>query len=298
MPDTTTRQEPRAGIIEVRNPAGTHEIAYVEWGPADAARTVVCVHGLTRNGRDFDWIARALATDMRVVCPDVVGRGRSDWLPIGANEEVAYGYPQYLADVAALIGHLGAERIDWIGTSMGGLIGMMLAAAPDSPVQCLVVNDIGAVVPKAALERIGSYVGKDPRFADIGAVETYLRDVHAPFGPLSDAQWRHLAEHGHRVADDGSLRLGYDPRIGDAFRGTEPLEDAVLWEVWDAIACPVLLFRGAESDLLTADIAAAMQARGPGAAGRLTLHEVPGVGHAPALMDPAQIDVVARWLRE
>ena len=282
---------PRAGSVRCLSPGGFHTMAYREFGAPDAARVVICVHGLTRNGRDFDTLASALAgTGYRVVCPDVVGRGESGWLAIPAG----YGFPQYLADMTVLLARLEAEAIDWVGTSMGGLIGMMMAAQPGTPLQRLVLNDVGPFLPKAALERIAGYVGHDPRFADLAAAETYVRDVHGGFGALADHEWRHLAETNVVAAqggDDGALRLRYDPGIGAGFRA-RPAEDVDLWAVWDRITVPSLVLRGAESGLLLPETAAEMTCRGP-CAERV---EIAGCGHAPALMDPAQIALVRDWL--
>lgn len=265
---------------------GFHHLAYVEWGADQGLPPVLCVHGLTRNGRDFDDLAQVLAgAGRRVVCPDVVGRGRSDRL---ANPAL-YGYPQYLGDATALIARLDEPVIDWVGTSMGGLIGMMLAAQPNTPIRRLVLNDVGPFIPKAALERIGSYVGLDPVFADIAALEAHLRRVHAPFGPLTDAQWAHLARHSARKRPDGTLGLAYDPGISAAFTGA--LNDVDLWALWGLIRCPILVIRGTESDLLTVETAERMAAR-PGT----TLLTIPGCGHAPALMDPAQTGPIRDWL--
>lgn len=266
---------------------GFHRVAYVEWGMRDAPRTVICVHGLTRNGRDFDVLARSLSDTHRVVCPDVAGRGRSEWLAVSDE----YAYPTYCADMAALIARLRVEQVDWVGTSMGGLMGMMLAAQPGSPVRRLVLNDIGPFIPQAALERIGTYLGLDLGFDSVDEVDAYLREVHAPFGSLSDEQWRHLAEHGHRVRGEGVLGLAYDPRIAEPFRANPP-EDVDLWALWDAVQCPVLVLRGAESDLLLPEVAEQMRTRGPGA----EVVEFSGAGHAPALMAPEQVRVVADWL--
>ncbi len=267
-------------------PHGFHRIAYTEWGGSTASRTMICVHGLTRNGRDFDRLAAALSERWRIVCPDMPGRGRSDWLP--AED---YGYPQYLADVTALMARLGTMEIDWVGTSMGGLIGMQLAAQDNSPIRRLVVNDVGPFIAKAGLERIAGYVGKDPTFATLDEVEAYLRRVHAPFGPLSDNDWRHLALQGYRRLEGGRFGLGYDPGLGLAFQSAE-IKDIDLWALWDRIHCPVLVLRGAESDLLSSETAAAMQRRGP----KAKLIEFSGVGHAPALMSEAQIGAVRDWL--
>ncbi len=268
-------------------PHGFHKVAYVEWGAADNARVVICVHGLTRNGRDFDHLARALEADYRVVCPDVVGRGESDWLEHKAD----YNYVQYVADMSALIARLGVDSIDWIGTSMGGLIGMMLAAQARSPIRRLVMNDVGPYVPKAALERIATYVGKAPLFADIDSVEQYLRLVLAGFGRLSDMQWRHLAEHSHRHVGEGKLALHYDPGIAQAFSGA-PLQDVDLWSVWQAVKCPTLVIRGAQSDLLLRETAERMRASRPG----VELAEIADAGHAPALMDAQQAKLVRDFL--
>ncbi len=269
---------------------GFHRVHYTDWGDPGAERIVVCVHGLTRNGRDFDDLARALAPDFRVVCPDIAGRGQSDWLY--AKED--YGYPQYCADMAALIARVtagGARKIDWVGTSMGGIIGILLASRPNAPIGRLVLNDVGTIVPKAALERIGAYVGKDPRFNTIEELEAMTRIVCAPFGPLTDAQWRHLTETGAKQHEDGSWGLRYDPGIAIPFR-KGPFADVDLWSFWDTIACPVLLLRGAQSDLLLQDNAVAMTQRGP----RPRLVEFDGIGHAPMLMAGDQIEAVRDFL--
>lgn len=268
------------------SPAGFHRTVYWEWGEAEKPMPpVLAVHGLTRNGRDFDVLAAELQKNRLVICPDIVGRGESDRLPDGA----LYTYPQYLADCAALIARVASPAVDWVGTSMGGLIGMMLAAQPNTPIRRLVLNDVGPLVPKAALERIGSYVGEDPRFATPGELEAYLRRTYASFGPLTDQQWAHLARHSCRSIGD-AVALAYDPAIATAFAG--PLQDVDLWPVWDRITLPVLILRGGRSDLLTAEIAAEMVRRKPGA----TLVEFPECGHAPALMAAHQVAAVRDWL--
>lgn len=267
-------------------PSGFHRVHYYEWGDPDNDRVVLCVHGLTRNGRDFDALANVLSKRFRVLCPDVVGRGKSARL---TNKE-EYGYPQYCADMSALIARSGALSIDWIGTSMGGIIGMLMAAQNGSPIRRLVVNDVGPFIPKAALERIGSYVGKDISFASIEEAETYMRFVSAGFGPLSDTQWRHLVEHSVTQGADGKLRLIYDPSIAHAFSG--PIQDVDLWAVWDKITCPTLLLRGGDSDLLLVETAAEMTRRGP----PTELVEFKGVGHAPMLMSEEQIKPVSQFL--
>jgi pimeloyl-ACP methyl ester carboxylesterase len=215
------------------------------------------------------------------------GRGKSEWLGVAAD----YGYPLYLTDITALLARLDAERIDWVGTSMGGLIGMLFAALPNAPIGKLVINDVGALVPKAGIERIAAYVGLDPGFGDLAAFEAVLRRVHAPFGPLSDAQWHHLATHSSRRKPDGSIGFNYDPKIAEAFR-QGPIDDVALWASWDAVTCPVLVLRGAQSDMLLASDAAAMTQRGP----RAKLVEFAGIGHAPALMAEDQIAAIRDFL--
>jgi len=266
-------------------PHGFYRLAYAEWG-ASAGRTTLCVHGLTRNGRDFDALAAALAPYGRVICPDMPGRGRSGLLADAAD----YAYPTYIAACAALLAHLGAEEVDWVGTSMGGIIGMFLAALPGSPIRRLVLNDIGAVIAAEGLRRLATYVGRPASFADLGALEAELRRIAATFGPLTDAQWRHLAAISAWKQPDGTLGWAYDARIGEAFHG-EP-SDVDLWATWDAITAPTLLVRGAQSDILRHDDAVAMTGRGP----RARLVELPGIGHAPALMADDQIALVRDFL--
>ncbi len=267
--------------------AGFHQIAFTDWGDPEGP-AVACVHGLTRNGRDFDRLAAALADGgRRVICPDVVGRGSSDWLP----RADLYGYPQYLADMAGLIARIDRPSLDWVGTSMGGILGMMLAAQPKSPIRRLVMNDVGPFVPAAAVERIAGYVGEDPSFADLAALEAGLRARYATVGALADEDWRHLATFGQRTKSDGSLGLAYDPAIGTAL-AAGPFEDVDLWALWDRVPCPVLLIQGMESDLLTHDIAEEMTRRGP----RAQIVERPGVGHAPMLMSGEEIAAIRDFL--
>lgn len=271
--------------------SGFHKLVYREWLPEPRnhnGRTVICVHGLTRNGRDFDALAADLAVQgYRVICPDVVGRGESDRL----TNPQGYGYPQYLADMAALIARLDVGAVDWVGTSMGALIGMMLAAQPQTPIRSLVLNDAGPLIPKAALERIATYVGAEPVFEDFAAAERFARTTYAGFGKLNDQEWRKLTEVTVVETGGGAYGLNYDPRIADAFKLAE-LKDVILWPVWDAISCPSLVLRGAESDLLLEETAREMTERGP----KADLATIPDCAHAPALMDPAQIDIIRDWL--
>jgi pimeloyl-ACP methyl ester carboxylesterase len=272
--------------IQVEGPDGNYGVSYAEWGKPDAARTIICVHGLTRNGRDFDHLATVLQDDARVICPDIVGRGLSD--PLADPEH--YALPTYVAHMLQMLDKLELQEVDWVGTSMGGLIGMGVAAS-GAPIRRLVLNDIGPFIPKAALERINMYLGLSLSFATLEALEAHLREIHAGFGPLSDAEWRHLAEHSASRREDGTFRLSYDQRLGEPMK-RGPIEDADLWPVWDQIHCPVLVLRGAQSDLLLAATAEEMTRRGPGA----EVVEIDGTGHAPALMAKDQIEIVRDWL--
>jgi pimeloyl-ACP methyl ester carboxylesterase len=281
----------REARVKCLSAAGFHHMAYVEWGDPANPRVLVCVHGLTRCGRDFDFLAQAMAGEYRVVCPDIVGRGRSDWL----RNKSLYSIPQYCADIATLLARVGAETVDWVGTSMGGLIGMALAIQPETPIRKLVLNDVGPVITAASLERIGMYLGRAPRFDSIEQVESAVRFVSQPFGPLTDAQWRHLTVHVTRQAADGKFEFAYDPGIAEAFKevyaacGGQDVENRPLY---DAINCPTLLLRGANSDLLTAAAAQEMTQRGP----RARLVEIAGVGHAPMMLDDVQVAPVREFL--
>ena len=283
--------EIREAKVKCLSAAGFHHMAYVEWGDPANPKVLVCVHGLTRCARDFDFLAQALADHYRVVCPDVVGRGRSDWL----RNKSLYALPQYCADMTNLLARLNVETVDWVGTSMGGLIGMALASQPESPIQKLVLNDVGPVIAAVSLQRIGEYLGSAPRFDSIEQAEAFVRFVSATFGTFTDEQWRHLTVHVTRAAADGKIEFAYDPGIAQPYRdmlATSGGKDIELWPFYDGIACPTLLMRGATSDLLTHDTAIQMSQRGP----RAELVEVPGVGHAPMLMDESQVAPVRRFL--
>ena len=274
--------------VQCLDTKGFHRVSYYEWGEAGAP-VVICVHGLTRNGRDFDFLAQAMAAGARVICPDVAGRGLSDWL----QEKTDYNYVQYMNDMTALIARVtagGSANVYWVGTSMGALLGILLASLPGTPIAKLVVNDAGPLVPKAALERIASYVGKDPRFSSFEELEDYVRRVSAPFGRLSDAQWRHITTHTAKQHGDGRWGMSYDPAIGGALQ--REIKDVNLWPQWDAIRCPTLVLRGADSDILRRDTAEAMTQRGP----RAKLVEIPEVGHAPMLMTDEQARIVRDFL--
>lgn len=288
-----TRVSPRLGELSVLGPAGFYRLAYADWGPPDAEHVVLCVHGVTRNGHDFDFLAAEFAAlNIRVVAPDLPGRGRSDWLPSAKH----YDNHVYLASMAALIGRLGVAQVDWIGTSLGGYIGMAMAALPHNPIRRLVLNDFGARVRHAALRRIAGYLRVVPALKDLAAAEAYLRDVLGPFGTLSDAQWQHITRHSVVKGEGGGWTWHYDPAIAHNF----PLFiafDVVLWHLWDDVSCPTLVLRGESSDLLDAPTVREMRQRGhAAAAGRVEVAEIEGCGHAPSLMVKEQIARVRDFL--
>ena len=276
----------RAGALRWLSPAGFFTLRWLDWGPVDGA-PVICVHGLTRSGRDFDALAAALAASgRRVFCPDLPGRGASDWLPNPA----LYQPPIYSQALAHLLARMDGP-VDWVGTSLGGICGMGIAATPGNVIRRMVLNDVGAIIPAAALKRIRDYINQPAQaFRDIAALEAHLRKVHAPFGPLTDAEWRHLAENSARRDAEGALQLHYDPAITHAFSAGD-IADIDLSPFWATITIPVLILRGVTSDILPADVAAEM-ARKPSA----RLLEIADAGHAPALMAADQISAIQDFL--
>ena len=266
--------------------AGLHRMAYREWGDPDNDRVLVCVHGLTRISNDFDAFAQAVAGEYRVVCPDVAGRGRSDRL----RDPNLYQVPTYVGDMVTLLARLDAKQVHWFGTSMGALIGMVLASIPGNPIERMILNDAGPVLGAAALARIGSYVGEVPRFATVDEAEVYVRRIAASFGQHTDAEWRFLTEVVLRQDGDAWVRH-HDPAIAVPFQSV-PETDTVLWPVYDAVRCPVMSVRGEHSDLLSAATHAEMATRGP----RAELVVIPDVGHAPTFLHDDQIAIAKDFL--
>lgn len=280
-----------------------HRVGYWEWnqtGQVDNPHVIVCVHGLTRQGRDFDVLAQALSHHARVICPDIAGRGQSDWLA----DPMAYGVPQYAFDMLVLLTQVHAQypiaQLDWVGTSMGGLIGMAVAGTPDLalpvPIRRLLLNDVGPRLEWSALQRIGTYVGESPRFASVEEGAAWLRVQSADFGPHTDAQWLALSEPMLRPGPEGGFVLHYDPKIAVPMQGMTQEQvaqgEALLWNLYDAITAQTLVLRGAKSDLLTAQTVQEMAQRGP-KAHSATLE---GVGHAPTLVQPEQVALVKEFL--
>jgi pimeloyl-ACP methyl ester carboxylesterase len=287
---TASTAAPRQQSVQCISPAGLHRIAYTEWGDPANARVLLCVHGLTRSGRDFDRFAAAMADEYRVVCPDVAGRGLSSWL----LDPRAYGVAQYVADMVTLIARTGVEQVDWFGTSMGGLIGMALAGLPGTPIRRMLLNDIGPHIEPASLERIGQYVGRDERFATLQEGIDNAALLAASFGPLTGDEWREInTPLLHEV--EGEWRYRYDPRIVEPFKAVTPEQneegEQYLWRSLAAFQGAVMVVRGALSDLLSRETVAKMVQTGR----NVSSVEIEGVGHAPAFLAADQIAIARRF---
>ena len=299
--------EPKLNYVQCPDASGGHRMADWEWGDAGAGHVIVCAHGLSRQGRDFDVLAQALVEKsggtVRVVCPDVVGRGQSDWL----KDPALYQVPTYVADMLAMLAQLKPTTLDWLGTSMGGLIGIgvcnALAAAAAQPgpavvVRKLVLNDVGPVIQWESIVRIGTYLGRQMAFDSLQAAADAMWAISTSFGPHTPAQWLELSRHMVKPRTDGEpgVRLHYDPDIAVGVRAVTPEAavqgEAMLWYLYDAITAPTLLLRGADSDLLAPATALQMTQRGP----KAQLVEFAGVGHAPTLIAADQVDVVTSFL--
>lgn len=278
--------------VQCVSPAGLHTMAYKEWGDPRNPKVLLCVHGVTRVSDDFDHLARALCHEYRVVCPDVVGRGRSGRL----RDPRHYVVPQYVSDMVTLLARVNADTVHWFGTSMGGLIGMGLASMADTPIRKLVLNDIGPSLNFSALARIGAYIGQDMRFDTFEQAAAYIREISATFGQHTDEEWHKFVTDILRQDQDGKWVRHYDLHLAIPFSSVTAEQarqaDALLWSAYDAISCPTLLVRGAESDLLSREVAQAMTTRGP----KAKLVEFPGIGHAPTFMHADQIAAAKEFL--
>jgi pimeloyl-ACP methyl ester carboxylesterase len=300
--------QPVLEFVNCPHPDGQHRVAYASWGDAQAQHVVVCAHGLTRQGRDFDRLARALVAKsphpIRVICPDVAGRGQSEWL----DDPSLYQIPQYASDMLALLAQVHAQRgpdhairrLDWVGTSMGGLIGMVLASQPGLPLPVaigrLVLNDVGPAIAWNSVQRMQTYVGLYGHYSDLAEAAAAMRAISLGFGPVPDDVWLEMSSHMTRPGLNGQLTLHYDPAIGVPVRAMTPesaaAAEALLWALYDQIQAATLLIRGQDSDLLMPETAQAMTQRGP----RAQLETWPGIGHAPTLTSEDQIAVVADFL--
>jgi pimeloyl-ACP methyl ester carboxylesterase len=278
-------------LADPSEPARPRHLAYWQWGDAKNPRTAVCVHGLSRNGRDFDVLAQELSRHFRVICPDMAGRGKSDWLVNKSD----YNYPLYLSDCLTLLDHLGGNSVTWIGTSMGGIIGMMIAATQKHRISALALNDVGAVVSADGLRRILGYVGVGSTFENADAAMAQLKSVLAPFHITSDAHWQQMFGTSFTALPGGRYAFAYDPGINQPFRdavsSSAGISDVDLTPFWSQITCPVLLLRGERSDILSAATAQAMcQRQQP-----VKFFEIKDTGHAPPLLEESQIRIIMDW---
>lgn len=271
--------------FEAPNPSGegAHKISYTEWG-AEHKNVVVCIHGLTRNGRDFDFLAEKLAQNFRVICPDMAGRGKSEWL----KDYTWYNNDVQVADTLALMQHIGAKSYDWVGTSMGGLMGMIVGALHPQLIKKMVINDIGAFISADGMRRIKGYVKDEILFPNYEIAEERFREIFAPFRIETEAQWQHMLKHGLRETSDGKFSFNHDPAMGKAFAGEQDFD---LWRLWRAGKAQTLLLRGAESDIFPREVADKMAS-----AERVEFVEFEGFGHVPPLMNAEQIGVVEEFL--
>ncbi|MCE3232889.1 MAG: alpha/beta hydrolase [Rickettsiaceae bacterium] len=281
-------------------PGQNRKLAYLEWGDATNPKVLFCVHGLSRNSHDFDYLAKALSGEYRVIAVDIAGRGRSDWL----SNKLLYNYHTYVSDVLILLNTLGITKVDWVGTSMGGIIAMMVARAEPTLINKLVLNDIGSFVPGAALDRIFTYVGKTPLFDTRAEAESAIRARMGTFGIKNEEHWNQITWHSVETFGD-KFRFAYDPEI--IKKPSVPIRilanikhpskwlktpDVDLTIFWNAVRCPVLVLRGELSDILLPGTVEKMKVSNP----QVAVIELPGVGHAPMLMEERQITLVKEWL--
>jgi pimeloyl-ACP methyl ester carboxylesterase len=279
--------EPRHKHFLTLTPQGFHKIAYVEWGDENNSQVLICVHGLTRNSRDFDFLAKHLSKTYRVVCPDLLGRGESDQLGI----PTLYNFSQYLNDMTTLLARLNVKEVHWLGTSLGGVIGMMFAAQPHSPLKSLILNDIGMIIPSIALQRLEIYARNNQSFLSFEEARSYFQTILSSCGPLELEKWDHITTYGTKQDEKGYLHLSYDPAIAQIYvnKVTPSLH---LETYWQSIRCPSLVLRGEDSDFLLPDVVRKMLYFQP----HTTFVTIPYCGHAPSLMVPEHIQIIEEWL--
>lgn len=277
-------------IPDAHEPEGKRLLAYTEWGNPNNKDVLFCVHGLSRNARDFDYLAHALSDDYRVICIDIAGRGNSQWL----SDKNRYTYDTYVQDCVTLLQELDIARVDWLGTSMGGLIGMLIAHQYPQLIRRLILNDIGPHIPSASLRRIIKYVQNTRKYETLDGIHAMLRIKLSTFGIKEDEHWGHMLKHSVMQADEGHYLFNYDPAIIKKPLPGQEIPDIELFEIWHDVPHPTLVLRGKDSDVLKPETAQAMLVTGP----EPQLIEIEGVGHAPALMDEYQIGLVRNWLRD
>jgi pimeloyl-ACP methyl ester carboxylesterase len=268
-----------------------HKISYADFGDPTNENVVLCVHGLTRNGRDFDKLATQLSSNFRVICLDVVGRGQSDWL----ENKYHYNYDTYYRDTLLFIEEMNLKNFHFIGTSMGGIIGFLIASKHKDMFKSLVLNDIGPFIPGKSLARIAKYVALQPKFDNFEQAKAHLKIILSPFGIKDEEDWNIITKNSTVLSSDGKYKLAYDPEIVKGMNITpDNIKDVDLWSIWDKVDCPTLIIRGEQSDILTKETADQMLASKK----NIKIYTAPEVGHAPALMDMTQILEIEKWLKE
>jgi pimeloyl-ACP methyl ester carboxylesterase len=273
--------------ITSSNPSGKHRIVYQDWGNENNTNVLICVHGLTRNSRDFDYLAQHLSSQYRVIAPDIVGRGQSDWLP----DPALYTLEQYIHDMGALMTHLKLKQVGWLGTSLGGLIGMTIAASPNSPIKRLILNDIGPVIKKEAIVYLATSLAETPHFKSLDELQKFLKEAYSAMGHMDKDHWEHMVTYDHRITSEGKITRNFDPKI-TRWVSSMTTTDLAMWDMWEGIHCPILIIHGEESIILTPEICQEMLKRNSHA----SLVTIPGVGHTPSLMPESQIRIVQEWL--
>ncbi len=278
---------PTKHIVTLPDPAGTHRMVYHEWGDPNNPHVLICVHGLTRNGRDFDFLATALQQKYRVLAPDLIGRGQSDWL----KDPALYTIEQYVADLLGWLHQLGLKKVDWLGASLGGILGMLIATRPDSPIQRLLLDDIGPIIKKESVAKLSSEVKANPVFPSLTDLKDFLKQLYAKTGEMQPYHWDHLLAHDHIALPNGGYTRAYDPQL---FLSFIPMQnnDIEFWPVFKAIRAPIFLLHGKESAVLTADICDEMKQYQP----TMVVKDLPNITHAPSLMDEKHIGMVVNWL--
>jgi pimeloyl-ACP methyl ester carboxylesterase len=269
------------------NHAGKHRIVYQDWGDEKNPKVLICVHGLTRNSRDFDYLAQDLSSEYRVIAPDIAGRGQSDWL----SDPALYTLQQYIDDMSLLLADLKVKQVDWLGTSLGGLMGMAIASQPHSPIKRLILNDIGPVIKKESIAYLATSLAGTPHFKSLDELKSFLKEAYSAMGPLEKEQWEHMVTYDHRITSEGNITRNFDPKI-TRWVSSMTNSDIAMWDLWGSIQCPILILHGEQSVILTPDICEEMLERNPHA----SLVTIPGVGHTPSLMPKSQIEIVQKWL--
>ena len=278
---------PTKHTVTLPDPLGTHQMVYHEWGNPNNPRVLVCMHGLTRNGRDFDFLAAALCDHYRVLAPDLIGRGKSDWL----KDPHLYTIEQYINDISGWMKQLNLQKVDWMGASMGGLLGMLLAAKPHSTIQRLVLDDVGPVIRQEAMAKLSSDVQANPTFKSLGELKDFLKQIYSHTGDMEPYHWDHLLAHDHIAVGDGTYARAYDPQLFMSFASFKN-KDITFWPVFNALRIPIFVLHGENSNVLTPDICAEMKKHQP----NMTVVDLPNIGHAPSLMDERFIQLVVDWL--